>query len=185
MESIQECVDDPIEPPPDPLRCFFVGYENPASGWGTTERGPASFGYYVPIFLDFFATGGATNTYSFSEVQTVSNTGTVTYNTGQTVNMSSLPQNRTDQPLVNMVGAGNANASFFDSPGIPMTSSLGTIVSATITWNFTLRATVRNGSETANCPEVHWSVTETWFTVEGNLIASGNATVSTPYTPHP
>jgi RHS repeat-associated protein len=185
VESLEECVDDP--PEQDPLQCFFVGYETPPAGWATTDR--TGLGYYTPVYLDFFSTGG-TGVYNYSDSQTVTFSGTVTYSSGQTINLSSLNSPPLGPPppesLTNQVGAGNANASFFDSPGIAMTSArYGTIVSASFTRTYTLNVTVRSGNETANCQQVKWTSTETWFSVDGNVIASGGVNVLTPYTPHP
>jgi hypothetical protein len=53
------------------------------------------------------------------------------------------------------------------------------IVSASITWNFTLRVSVSSGGQTADCPPISWSVTETWQTVNGQLFATGSANVIT------
>ena len=128
--------------------------------------------------------GGSTDTYNYSNYQTVNYAGTVSYNTGRTVNLSTFPSN-TEYNLGNVAAPGEANAAIFDAPGLALTSPLGTVASASFTRNFTLNLTVSNGSETAICPQVKWSVTMTWFSVDGNVIASGGASVSTPYTPNP
>jgi hypothetical protein len=171
------------------LRCAFLGYENPAPGWGIAANG--LYGYYVPVFFDFQATGGS-GTYHFTESQNVTNSGTITYSNGRSVNGSQLRNNRLDGPLSNQSADGLPNAAYFDAPGLawfaPVIggSTLGAIISAYFTWDFTLQVSVSDGQRQVDCPRVSWSVTELWTpAVPDNTrpLVTSTLTVRTPPTP--
>jgi RHS repeat-associated protein len=166
------------DPAPDPpkLTCSFGGAQFGPPGWGTVQNGNyTAYGYYMPGNFNFTASGG-TDGYIWSDVQTVTRSGTITYSNGVTL---TIPSNPTTESLDNVsktpTGAG---ASFFDSPGLATKTPSGLgIVSATVTWIFSLQVSVSSGGQTVKCDPVSWTASLTWKTVKGKPDASGSAKV--------
>jgi RHS repeat-associated protein len=165
-----------------PLHCRFVGATIHAPGWGKTDR--TGYGYYMPVYFNFTATGGD-GSYEWSNTQTVTVTATVTYSSGRTIDLSDwrAPTESLSNTASPLTGS---RASYFDAPGLAQVapnSRLGRVVSAHITWSFTLRVSVKSGGQKVDCPAVSWSATETWTTDDGKTNVTGSVTVQTRPTP--
>jgi len=109
----------------------------------------------LPILFYFAATGG-TGTYTWDNIQLVSNEGTLQY---QTYTDTYYPLAHVDGtgPMPNLT-PGTPVATLSDRPGI------GTVdlISANMRWDFKLAVSVSDGVETVQCPIVWWGATLVW-----------------------
>jgi RHS repeat-associated protein len=176
----------PQAPQPPPLECKFTGATIHEPGFGQADNLPT--GYHMPVNFNFTATGGS-GTYAWSNTQTVNVIGTITWSDGASVDLSRLPRNQRERLSNQTTPASSPRASFFDAPGLAATrrnaqgDPVGTVVSASINWSFSLQVSVSSGGETVNCPTVSWSAMMRWRTVDGRPVVTGNATVITRPTP--
>jgi hypothetical protein len=166
----------PASPAPtkDPeLKCSFSGSTTPAPGKGTVDNSTVE-GYYVPMTFTFTASGGnGTYTWNSKDAQTVTYSGSVTYQRGDretTINMGIFPPHK-ETPSYTISGS---SIKYFDSPGLTWTSRFGNLMSGNPTWNGTLQVTVSSGDQTVKCPTVYWQVREIW---EPGFNVSGSATI--------
>ena len=166
----------PAAASPPPLDCTFSGADTPSPGWGYGSNG--KYGYYMPIYLNYSATGG-TGPYTWSNTQAVEATGKIAWSDGSSSEFSAPFANTEELANASDAPAGSL-ARFFDAPGLaiakPGTSGVY-VVSATIKWKFTLNASVSSGGRTKNCPTVSWSASLNWASVDGRANATGSATV--------
>jgi RHS repeat-associated protein len=162
-------------PTDPPLTCSFTGYTTQTPGFRSGTN--IGVGFDMPINFNFTASGG-TGSYSWSDTQTYSVSGYITYQKG-IINAAA-----TGTESLNNVGTG-ASASFFDAPGQSSKSSrFGKTLAASLDFSFSLSVSVTSGDQTVDCPVVNWSATLNWSTNKrGKPIVTGIDTVQTPPTP--
>jgi len=132
----------------------------------------------MPIYLSFTTSGGG-GSYTWTDFQTVSRTGSISFTNGATVDA----QNSHTETPDNTYTPG-WTARFYDAPGLAQTRSIDgttlTVASADVTWNFTLKASVSSGGMTAQCPTVSWTAHLRWRTVRGKATVTGSDKVINP-----
>jgi hypothetical protein len=137
--------------------------------------GPNGDYFGMPISLNFTATGG-NGTYTWSDTQLVNQSGFVSYSNGIVEDLSIYPSfyeslTNTAKPRTGSV------ANFYDAPGEPYKAHGGTVVLADIVLNFWLFVAVTSGDQTVECPIIAWQATQTWATIKGKLVITGQDTV--------
>ena len=124
----------------------------------------------MPVSLDFTSSGAVPD--SWTDVQWHTETGMITWSNGTTSYLPGLTL-----PEMLSYQATGVNADFFDAPGLaqykPGTFGRVYVVSANLTWSFSLTAYAASGTQVANCGTVDWSATLNWTTVNGKPIANG------------
>jgi hypothetical protein len=156
------------------LDCEFEGADAYPAEEGT--GGTSRWGYYMPVFFDFTASGG-TGTYTWSNVQVVVEMGSISWSNGSGLVVLPIP---TIESLVNTDPPTDSSASFFDAPGLaiaPLNSPGGVFVSsANLSWSAALLVTVSSGDQTIYCPLETWSASLNWRRIAGRPVVHGIVT---------
>jgi len=144
-----------------PVQCQFNGVTMGKPGFRTGPN--IGYGYDMPIYFNFTATGGD-GIYNWDDKQQFSEVGSVIYkgsNIPVAVNASGY-ESLTNYGTPNSTSpsvANSRNASFYDAPGqASVDPAFGKTVSAVLSWTFTLNVHV----DGVSCGSVSWGASLMW-----------------------
>jgi hypothetical protein len=80
-------------------------------------------------------------------------------------------------PWTQMSIPGGSLATFYDSPGVITTNTLGTVSTAVVVFNFAFQASIDSGGQHQDCPLVLWQAYEIW---QNGVNVAGNVYVIQP-----
>jgi RHS repeat-associated protein len=159
-------------PQQPPLECNYTGANLGSDGFQMVQgpRGWPSIIYAVPVTLSFSATGG-NGAYQWTVGQAGVKGGYITDSNGTYYE----PQGpRQDIVMPGQVVKSGSGVSFTDTPGIG-NSRGSTVISADVTWWWTVSVSVSSGGQTVECPEVAWTANVNWKTVSGQSVITSSS----------